>query len=52
MAIETFDFVNARGSRFSSKIEAPEVAPRGWALLAHCFTCGKDSLAATLVTSG
>jgi len=27
----------------------PEVRPRGWALLAHCFTCGKDSLAATRI---
>jgi uncharacterized OsmC-like protein/pimeloyl-ACP methyl ester carboxylesterase len=50
MPSETFDFVNARGSKLSGKIEAPEVMPRGWALLAHCFTCGKDSLAAARVS--
>jgi pimeloyl-ACP methyl ester carboxylesterase len=50
MPIKTFDFSNARGNRLSGKIEAPEVTPRGWALLAHCFTCGKDSLAAARVS--
>jgi uncharacterized OsmC-like protein/fermentation-respiration switch protein FrsA (DUF1100 family) len=50
MSIETFDFVNARGSRLSGKIETPELTPRGWALFAHCFTCGKDSLAAARVS--
>lgn len=50
MPIETFEFINARGSRLSGKIEAPEVTPRGWALLAHCFTCGKESLAAVRVS--
>ena len=47
MPIETFDFVNARGSRLSGKIETFEVTPRGWALFAHCFTCGKEPLSST-----
>lgn len=50
MSIETFEFVGTRGNRLSGKIETPEVTPRGWALLAHCFTCGKDSLAAVRVS--
>ncbi|MGY2733772.1 alpha/beta hydrolase family protein [Sphingomonas sp. UYP23] len=50
MATETFTFVNTRGSRLAGRIEAPDVAPRGWALLAHCFTCGKDGLAAARVS--
>lgn len=50
MPTETFTFASARGARLSGKIEIPEVTSRGWALLAHCFTCGKDSLAASRVS--
>jgi uncharacterized protein len=50
MPIEMFDFVNARGSRLSGKIKEPKVTPLGRALLAYCFTCGKDSLAAVRVS--
>jgi uncharacterized OsmC-like protein/alpha/beta superfamily hydrolase len=28
------------------KLEMPSDAPRAWALFAHCFTCGKDNVAA------
>ena len=47
MTAETFDFVGSTGHRLSGRLERPETTPRGWAVLAHCFTCGKDSLAAT-----
>ncbi|MEE3622627.1 alpha/beta fold hydrolase [Nitrospirillum sp. BR 11752] len=47
MASQQFDFDSAKGYRLSGRIEPPEGAPRGWAILAHCFTCGKDALATT-----
>jgi putative redox protein len=50
MPVETFEFIGASGSRLFGKIEAPEATLRGWALLAHCFTCSKDSLAAARIS--
>lgn len=41
-----FDFKSPQGYSLSGKIEQPETTSRGWAILAHCFTCGKESLAA------
>jgi putative redox protein len=42
-----FDLDGGGGRRLSGRLEAPETTPRGWAIFAHCFTCGKDSLAAS-----
>lgn len=50
MAQRNFDFTGSNGGRLSGRIELPETPPRGWAIFAHCFTCGKDSLAATRVS--
>lgn len=47
MASQQFDFDSAKGYRLSGRIEPAEGTPRGWAIFAHCFTCGKDSLATT-----
>jgi putative redox protein len=44
-----FDFDGGGGRRVSGRVDAPETTPRGWAIFAHCFTCGKDSLAASRV---
>lgn len=49
MANRMFGFDGSAGHRLSGRLEAPETTPRGWALFAHCFTCGKDSLAASRV---
>ena len=49
MASRMFDFEGSGGHRLSGRLEAPETTPRGWAIFAHCFTCGKDSLAASRV---
>ena len=49
MASKMFDFDGGGGRRLSGRLEAPETTPRGWAIFAHCFTCGKDSLAASRV---
>lgn len=46
MASRAFDFEGPRGYVLSGRIEQPETTPRGWAIFAHCFTCGKESLAA------
>lgn len=51
MAAQRFDFVGPRGFQLSGRLSEPETASRGWAIFAHCFTCGKDSLAATRITS-
>jgi putative redox protein len=47
MTAQTFEFDGPRGYRLAGRLELPAGQPQGWALLAHCFTCGKDSLAAT-----
>jgi putative redox protein len=49
MAARMFDFDGDGGRRFSGRLDAPETTPRGWAIFAHCFTCGKNSLAASRV---
>jgi uncharacterized OsmC-like protein/alpha/beta superfamily hydrolase len=45
-----FDFQGSSVRRLSGRLEAPETTQRGWAIFAHCFTCGKDSLAASRVS--
>lgn len=49
MTTQRFDFRSSNGTLLSGKIEGPE-NPKTWAIFAHCFTCGKDSLAATRTT--
>jgi len=49
MTAQSFEFDGPRGYRLAGKLELPEGPARGWAILAHCFTCGKDSLAASRV---
>jgi putative redox protein len=49
MSTERFDFRGASGSTLSGRLESPEGAPAAYALFAHCFTCGKDALAATRI---
>jgi len=44
-----FDFPNGRGETLSGVLDLPEAAPRAFALYAHCFTCGKDVLAAVRI---
>jgi pimeloyl-ACP methyl ester carboxylesterase len=37
-------------AQLSARLELPEVAPRAYALFAHCITCGKDSVAAARIS--
>lgn len=46
MRAERFDFPNARGENLAALLNRPESEPVAFALFAHCFTCGKDNLAA------
>jgi uncharacterized OsmC-like protein/fermentation-respiration switch protein FrsA (DUF1100 family) len=44
--MERFDFPNAAGHLLAARLERPPQEPLAYALFAHCFTCGKDNLAA------
>src|SRR5215470_4235637 len=46
MLRERFDFPNARGQTLAALLHRPAGEPAAFALFAHCFTCGKDNLAA------
>ena len=46
MPAERFDFPNAGGEKLAALLDLPAGKPVAFALFAHCFTCGKDVLAA------
>ena len=50
MPTRSFDFLNAAGETLSGRLELPVGPARAWAIFAHCFTCGKDNLAAVRVS--
>ena len=50
MTKRTFTFASGTDSQTSGHLETPEGTPRGWAIFAHCFTCGKDSRAAVYIS--
>ena len=52
MPLERFDFPNARGEKLSALLDGPAGQPVAFALFAHCFTCGKDVLAAKRIAEG
>jgi putative redox protein len=44
------EFANTKGQNLAGLLELPDQgAPRAMALLAHCFTCGKDIVAASRI---
>lgn len=49
MATATFEFASPSGYQLAGRLERPDAPVRGWALFAHCFTCGKDGLAAVRI---
>ena len=49
MTTIAFDFA-AGGGRLSGRLELPAATPRGWAVFAHCLTCGKESHAAVRIS--
>jgi len=46
MPIERFQFTSSEGHQLAAALDLPEREPLAYALFAHCFTCGKDVLAA------
>src|SRR5438067_12328184 len=57
MPTERFQFRGEGGHQLAASLDLPEREPLAYALFAHCFTCGKDVLAArriatTLATRG
>ena len=46
MPIERFQFTGSEGQQLAATLDMPEREPIAYALFAHCFTCGKDVLAA------
>jgi putative redox protein len=46
MRTERLEFPNARGEKLAALLDLPLGQPAAFALFAHCFTCGKDNLAA------
>jgi uncharacterized OsmC-like protein/fermentation-respiration switch protein FrsA (DUF1100 family) len=43
---ERFQFTGSEGQQLAAALDLPEHGPKAYALFAHCFTCGKDVLAA------
>jgi len=50
MHSERLEFTGSTGAELSGKLDLPEGTPRGFALFAHCFTCGKDVVAASRIS--
>jgi putative redox protein len=43
MPTERFQFEGAGGDQLAAALDLPDGTPRAYALLAHCFSCGKDT---------
>lgn len=52
MRSERFEFPGAQGQRLAGRLDLPDAPALAYAVFAHCFTCGKDVLAARRITAG
>jgi len=50
MPTEAIRFPGPQGAELAARLDTPVGAPRAYALFAHCFTCSKDSKAASYVS--
>jgi putative redox protein len=48
---EKVEFTGALGARLAARLDRPVAPPVAYALFAHCFTCSKDTRAATYVAA-
>jgi putative redox protein len=48
---EKVEFTGALGARLAARLDRPATPPVAYALFAHCFTCSKDTRAATYVAA-
>ena len=46
MTTEKFEFEGHDGAKLAARLDLPDGEPKALAVFAHCFTCGKDILAA------
>ncbi|MBH0084597.1 bifunctional alpha/beta hydrolase/OsmC family protein [Salinibacterium sp. SWN167] len=44
------EFPGSNGSMLAARLDLPEGTPSAYALFAHCFTCSKDSFAASRIS--
>ncbi|HLQ02499.1 MAG TPA: alpha/beta hydrolase, partial [Burkholderiales bacterium] len=44
-------FPGASGATLAARLDAPAERPLAYALFAHCFTCSKDTKAATTISA-
>jgi uncharacterized OsmC-like protein/esterase/lipase len=51
MPIERFQFEGEGGHQLAAALDLPDGEPSAYALFAHCFTCGKDVLAARRISA-
>ena len=51
MPTERFQFEGEGGAQLAASLDLPEGEPHAYALFAHCFTCGKDVLAARRISA-
>ena len=51
MPTERFQFTSSEGHQLAAALDLPEGTPLAYALFAHCFTCGKDVLAAKRIAT-
>jgi uncharacterized OsmC-like protein/fermentation-respiration switch protein FrsA (DUF1100 family) len=51
MPHERFQFTGSEGQQLAAALDLPEREPIAYALFAHCFTCGKDGLAARRIAA-
>src|SRR5476651_1542879 len=51
MPTERFQFTSSEGHQLAAALDLPEREPLAYALFAHCFTCGKDVLAAKRIAT-
>jgi putative redox protein len=49
---ERFQFLGSDGFELAATLDLPDSEPAAYALFAHCFTCGKDVLAARRIAAG
>jgi putative redox protein len=52
MPTERFQFTGSEGQQLAAALDLPDGAIKAYALFAHCFTCGKDVLAARRISAG
>ena len=50
MPAQRIEFPGASGALLAARLDLPDAPARAYALFAHCFTCSKDTKAATYIT--